>query len=787
MAKPKIESMFPLTPMQEALLLRHHARIDQDDPGLLCLVSRLRGALDVPRFDQAVRDVVARHAALRTAVHFEDLPRPIQITHKSVEVTVEHVQVADEAALDQLRDAERRRGLDIRKAPVGRFVVASFDDQRHALIWTCHHILVDGWSGAIVLGEILELYDASSAGRAAELHVPRPFGEFLRWQAGQAPNGGRAFWADVLSGFQNPTPLPGAATQVDVSRSGLATVATELDVPRTERIRAAAKRHGVTISTVLQAAWALMLGRASDRGDVVFGTTVSGRPPALDGVDTMVGLFTNTLPVRVRRSGDTLQSWLHAIHANQAEFETHQGVSLGDITAYSDIDGPVLFDSLLVIENYPHSTLGRADRALVVDGFSGAVTSTTSLTLVLTPGDRLQLELRYDRRRYNRHDASIVLRRFEDVIEALCTESDLSVADLWPEPASAPPPARDDSMAPKDTSKVNVGPRNDAERRLSSLWQSVLQRSAISMDDEFFDVGGDSMRAAKLFVMIDDAFEKRLPMTSLIHAPTIQAQAELLTGEVAPVRYADVVPIETMGSRPPLFFVHGMGGAVVAYREIAAQLSDQPIYGLQAPGVDEFRAGFDSADDLAEQLVVALRTVQPNGPYYVHGTCFGGLAFAIAMKLVQRGETIGMLSIVDSPPPERRETRRSPDRLPELLRTLKKRARSHLEIMQSRLRNEPTEGTRRREDFRFHLLWSRFCQTYDGPAFPGRIRLFYNDVLTKAPEYAHYTRRWNELAAGGVDVHSFPGGHEALGTGPGARFVANKIKMYMDTHLTERK
>ena len=254
-----------------------------------------------------------------------------------------------EAQREQLLAADRAHRFVLSVAPLLRFTLLRQAPTRHLLVFTNHHILLDGWSVSVLLGELLILYGAGED-RAA-LPVPRPYADYLAWLAHQDTKVALAAWQDYLVGLEAPTRVAPPEGR-DATPAAPERWQTDLSVELTARLQGFARERGLTLSTIVQGLWAVLLGRLTGRDDVVFGVTVAGRPAELAGVEQMVGLFINTVPMRVRlRSGEPLAALLASIQESQSRLLAHQHVGLAEILR--TVGTGELFDTLVVFENYP--------------------------------------------------------------------------------------------------------------------------------------------------------------------------------------------------------------------------------------------------------------------------------------------------------------------------------------------------------------------------------------------------------------------------------------------------
>ncbi|MFI8896331.1 amino acid adenylation domain-containing protein [Streptomyces paradoxus] len=399
-AKPRLEGILPLSPLQQGLLF--HAQYDVQGPDVYTMqfVLDLDGGLDTDALHEACAAVLRRHAGLRAAFRSRKNGEPVQLIPYTVAPDWTLVDLTDlpagerGAAAERVAAEDRARRFDLARPPLIRFTLVGLGDGRHQFLVTAHHILLDGWSRALLIGELFELYGLIRAGRDETALPPvAPYRDYLAWVAAQDRTAAEDAWRQVLDGVEEPTLLAAP----DASRDPVAPAGTRVELPadRTAALTRWARERGVTVNTVVQAAWAITLGRLTGRDDMVFGGTVSGRPPQLPGVESMVGLFINTLPVRVRLDpAETVGDLLERLQDQQAGLMDHQYLGLADVQRLTPVGGE-LFDTLLVFENYPVDTEGlrRSAGGLgVVDGRSHEGTH-YPLGLMVHVGTTLALEM----------------------------------------------------------------------------------------------------------------------------------------------------------------------------------------------------------------------------------------------------------------------------------------------------------------------------------------------------------------------------------------------------------
>ncbi|WP_189750763.1 condensation domain-containing protein, partial [Streptomyces tendae] len=397
-----VSDILPLSPLQDGLLF--HALYDQDaqdtpgvQPYFVQLVLELEGPLDAAALRAAGQGLLNRHANLRAAFVPLSSGRTAQLITRTVElpwVEVDLTAVHPDEQRDELAraiDADQLRPLDLAVAPLLRFTLLHLGEKRHVLLISHHHVLWDGWSLPVMLGELFALY--GQGGEGAVLPRVTPFRDYLQWLAVQDREAAESAWRENLAGLEEPTRVaPSEAPREPGAQEHLT---VELDEDFTTALTRAARAKGVTLNTVVQAAWAILLARMTGRQDVVFGATVSGRPAELPGVEDMVGLFINTLPVRVKLDpAEPLAALLTRLQDEQAALTPHQHLGLADLHRLAGLGE--LFDTATVFENYPMdpSTLVSRD-ALRVTDFHAHDATHFPLGLTVLPGARLSLQVSY--------------------------------------------------------------------------------------------------------------------------------------------------------------------------------------------------------------------------------------------------------------------------------------------------------------------------------------------------------------------------------------------------------
>jgi amino acid adenylation domain-containing protein/non-ribosomal peptide synthase protein (TIGR01720 family) len=432
----EVEDVYPLSPMQEGMLF--HTLYA---PGEGAYVGQfgfdLVGELDHAAFERAWQEVLERHPALRTAFVWEEVDAPVQVVQRRAALSIHredwrglepHEQEARRAAFAA---ADRARGFAPGEAPLMRLALFRTADDRHHLLCTQHHLVMDGWSFPIVFGDVAALYGARSGGAARQLPPARPYRGYVAWLATRRPGAAEAFWRGALAGLETPTRLE--LDSAPAGGEGFAQETLRISPEATARLEAAGRRHGITVNTLVQGAWALLLSRYSGEGTVAFGATLSGRPAEVEGVEEIVGLFINTLPVCVGvRPEERVLPWLRGVQELNLSIREHEHTPLAEVQRWSGVvAGEPLFETLLVFENYPvGDSLGGGESALRVVRGEVVERSSYPFTLAVALGRGLSLRADYQRSRFGAETVRRMLGHLARALEAFASDPDQALGDV---------------------------------------------------------------------------------------------------------------------------------------------------------------------------------------------------------------------------------------------------------------------------------------------------------------------------------------------------------------------
>jgi amino acid adenylation domain-containing protein/FkbM family methyltransferase len=433
-----IEDIYPLSPVQAGIL--YHA-LEGAEPGMYFTqwIYELAGDLDLGALRQVAERVIARHTSLRTFFVWEKRESPVQVVLRKVRFPFQEHDWRDlpereqEEQLAAFLAEDRAQGFDLSKPPLLRLTVCHFGAGRVVLVWSHHHILVDGWSLDRLFRELAALQEEITGGRPADLPPARPYSDYIAWLRQRNLPQTEQFWRHSLAGFQLPTPVPLAGASGGLSGERYPQIDCLLSPELMQRLLSFVRVHHLTLGTLIQGAWALLLARHAGLDDVVFGVTVTGRPPELDQVEAMVGLFINTLPLRVRlRPQDRLVLWLRALQAQLAEVRQHEHTPLGEVHGWSEVPRSTpLFETFV---NFYNGSIARDKApersALRVRSSRSVIEASYPLSLGVSQEPELNLRISFDARRFDPSSVRRVQRQLTALLTAFAAGADRSLEEL---------------------------------------------------------------------------------------------------------------------------------------------------------------------------------------------------------------------------------------------------------------------------------------------------------------------------------------------------------------------
>ena len=527
---PGLSDVYPLSTIQQLFYSMDGV---EGSPGIEQWEFLLEGPVDGRRLAAAWRQVVARHPILRTAFVQVDAAKPHQVVLDRVELPWHEADWRDctvEQQESRLRDfvrEEGRRGFNLDEPPLMRLALLRTGDAEYRLMWTTHHLLVDGWSWPLILSELSALY----ADETSALPPVCGYREYIAWLQHRHWTADKRFWREVLGKVVDATPVPAPAAGTREPRETSGETSRRLDLATASELARLARTHQVTLSTLVSAAWSIVLAHHSGLSDIVFGTSFAGRPDDIPGIERMVGPCVNNLPIAVRVDPQLrVGEWLRRLHAQIGALTEFQATPLTEIHACSAVPNWMrLFDSLLVIQNYIVDASVRSLGDVGLRPVRCPEATTYPVTVVVTPGEQLEVKILRSGDRFGAAAAATAADDLMLVLKSLAHLGDVSLATLL---ARLPRESRGRAGQAGAERRLRRGPRlaprTEMEKVLMDIWRDLFDGD-IGADENYFELGMHSLMLMRAHERICAAVKVDLPVASLFQYPTVRDLAAHLT------------------------------------------------------------------------------------------------------------------------------------------------------------------------------------------------------------------------------------------------------------------
>lgn len=439
MKTENIQDIYELSPIQQGILF-HCIYAPESGFYFVQKIFSLRGILNFDAFDRAWQEVVARHTSLRTGFYWEDINKPLQVVYERVKVPIQQedwrgLSVEErEGQFESFLQSDRNLGFDLSQECLMRITLFRLDEDTYKFVWTSHFINMDGWSVALVLSEFVQLYEAFCQNREASLTPGSAFKNYITWLQKQDFGKAETFWRQKLKGLKAPTPLTNLYIRQNFNKEQKYDQQRRfLSETTTTALKSLARQHQLTLNTLIQATWALLLSRYTGQKKVVYGYTTAGRPVELIGVESMVGMTINSLPVWVEvDEQQQLLTWSQQLQKQLVEMRQYEYSPLVDIQGWTELPRDVpLFESLVVFEKVPMlSTFEVSKGKLEIEMTDILYKTNYPLNIVVYPFNKLTLEISYDCSRFDAVTIDGILQHLEILLQTIVNNPELRLQDL---------------------------------------------------------------------------------------------------------------------------------------------------------------------------------------------------------------------------------------------------------------------------------------------------------------------------------------------------------------------
>ncbi len=435
-----IEDIYPLSPMQEGMLF--HALLDKSSHAYFEQTTlEIDGELDIDIFEKSLENIIQKHEVLRTVFVYETLEKPVQVVLRKRKANISHEDITSieqerkAEYIEKLKEADIETGFDLTKDTLIRAAIIKEAERKYQIVWSFHHIIMDGWCLSLIMKDFFESYSSIKAGHAVDIGKSEAYGSFIEWLEQQEKKDAIEYWQKYLAGYEQQAtiPLKGVATDREVNKTEK--VQFTLNTKLTEGLVKVAQNAGVTLNTVVQAMWGILLQKYNNVEDVVFGAVVSGRPEEIKGIEEIVGLFINTIPVRVRRDKEsTFNELIKELQNKSIEASQYDYLELAEIQSNSELKQD-LIDHIMVFENYPvekevQGLSKENDIGFSIRDVQAYEQTNYHFAVIVTPGKELVIKLTYNTSMYDEEHIRKIEGHFTQIAERVVEDTKVKLSEV---------------------------------------------------------------------------------------------------------------------------------------------------------------------------------------------------------------------------------------------------------------------------------------------------------------------------------------------------------------------
>ncbi|HIK19452.1 MAG TPA: hypothetical protein IGS53_29810 [Leptolyngbyaceae cyanobacterium M33_DOE_097] len=620
---------------------------------------RLVGPLNTAMLEQSVNEIARRHEVLRTIFGVEN-GQPVQVILPDVAIAIDCVDLRGISPEQQQIEVEKRAiaqaeaPFDLSQAPLWRVALLQLADQEHVLLRTIHHIVFDGMSHSVFIRELGALYSAFVLQKPSPLlDLPVQYADFAwtqrQWLQGDLLELQLNYWQKHLQGDVPPLALPidYPRSQATSYQGGVQSQVLSSDF--TAALKSLSAQQGVSLFVTLFAAFNGLLHQHTGQEDLVICSPVAGRHRA--EMRGLIGYFNNVVALRTDLSANpSFSELLEQVGETFSEGSQYQDVPLQLVADLPNLKRTPLTRAMFVLQNTPIPTLDLAGLSVSSVFVNREVANFDLALSVNEQGGKLTVTLQYKTDLFQAETIACLLERYKNLLEQVVANPGIRLSELPSFEAAESAGNGGDRKKQVVANRPYVAPRNQLEKQLAQIWESVLGIQTVGVQDNFFDLGGHSLLAVSLFHELEQQLGKQLPLSTLITAPTIAQLATYFEPSGQTQTHASIVPLKPGAGKPPIFLIHDGDGETLLYQGLAHHLdANVPVYGVQPYRCDGHPILHTRIAEMVAYYIEQIQAVQPEGPYFLGGLCAGGvLAFEIARQLQLQGQEIGMVAIIDA-------------------------------------------------------------------------------------------------------------------------------------------
>jgi thioesterase domain-containing protein/acyl carrier protein len=810
MNKKQIDAIYPLSFSQNGLLL-HHLE-ESKDQGIIQVQFELKGKLNFELFKKSWNSTINRHEALRSSVHYQKIKTPVRIVHKEVEFSLSRHDFEgfsseeQQLKLTEFKSQDRINGIDLSTTPTFRVHLFQLSDNSHSLIWTCHHIILDGWSSMNVCKDLLQFYEyfiEDNTNVPIDLDTLPKYKSYLNWLKKQDANAVKDFWKSYFEGFKIPSLFSNSKNNLSTKFESINFVTDEV---KYKKLKSFLLKHKLTENAFIQGIWALLLCKYFKINDVSFGTITSGRIAEIPNMELMADMFTNLIPVRVKINRDlSFFEFVKELQIRQLKTHDYNYAHLNEITSWAGLGNhKAIFDSLLIVENYPKDK--KQYKHLNIDNYKSNVTSSMPISLAVKSSDYFEFLLKFNSSQIPSEFANNLVLGLKKLVSHIIDNENFSftVSSLLDklndkeyqllvhEPIEI---KRNKKKSLKKKTTIS-----ETESILLEIWQYLFNHNDIGLEDDFFELGGTSFQAIKLSSLIKEKLGFNFKPTTLIKRRSIKSIAILIDNADHDENktWRSLVTLNETGDKTPLFCLHSEGGYTLVYKTFANHfINKRPVYSIQPKGLDGVSPLHKSIEELAEDYIKEMQTVQPNGPYFILSYCWipSAIANEIAVKLNAMGAICNIIAVDSNFYNSKRQ--RNIGKLLAVLRCDIVRIKILIKEVNFKLNQwksinyKENKTKQKKEDEQIRIIKkvdnniAKFFRSYKAKPIDGGVLCIISASFMKHHKYEINPRTWKKIATRGFEKVILESDHGTIFREPSVKPLYKVIESYMDTNQND--
>ena len=667
MTLKNIESVYPLSPMQESMLFYAQSRITAKKAGLHSqqlthdvLFNQtnidIGGVIHVTEFKQAWQQLASNNSAFRTGFLWEGLKQAQQFVRKEIELPFEFIDLAEQSeqaglqhqALEEILLRDIQQGFDLQQAPLMRVTLVRLSINAYRLIWSCHHLVIDRWCIPIVFELLTKYYDALMQKESLPTTKAPPYKRYIAWHHKLSAEKSEHYWANNLADYSHTSQVCERMRSAPQAKYDYV-----IGAPLMQQVKQFCRAHKITLPSLFQSVWSLSLNQCIGLQDIVYGLVVSGRPSQISDVENIIGTFVNNVPVRQTMPHDAKAlQWLKQNQYQSFQRIEHEHESVIKLHGYTQLEADApLFDHVLVWQN---ATGLSKSNYFSMTPVAGNLRTAYPLTVSIEETSQgLQLaavvsagwQFIYKDTLLNTFERillQLISLNAEQTLQAVEGFVHSNTFTASQKPHNKPIKLVIDSDSTAGSDEVMKGRtglnREVVEEFLTREWKSILELDNIDLDDDFFALGGTSLQAAQLVARVEQAEKKQIPIIQLFSGRTIRSMAEIYLHADWSIKPGWIIPVNTKGTSKPVFYIASPEVNVIGYAQLARELgSDISGYIVQPPPQSEHVRQVRTKDipALSLQYIAEIQKIQKSGPYHIVGMCSGAHISGEMMRQMQ--------------------------------------------------------------------------------------------------------------------------------------------------------